>query len=129
MTTISSLPFAPKRAVLASPDGKEICELEIDGNSLFFDVKGGDYATVLVYGDFEIKAAKKVLEPVYNVFTVHTENSRSIVCFEKADGLKVKAFRIIGDGEVIAEVENLPEAVQTAELDCRPKQIEVEIVL
>ncbi|MBR6772221.1 MAG: hypothetical protein IKM29_02390 [Clostridia bacterium] len=124
-----SLPFAPKRAVLASPDGKEICELEIDGNSLFFDVKGGDYATVLVYGDFEIKAAKKVLEPVYNVFTVHTENSRSIVCFEKADGLKVKAFRIIGDGEVIAEVENLPEAVQTAELDCRPKQIEVEIVL
>ena len=67
-------------------------------------------------------------EPICDVFQVPVENSRSIVCFTKAKGLKASGFSILGDGQVLAELPNNPEATQTVELNCRPEQIEIRII-
>lgn len=123
-----TLPFAPTRAVLTTLNGAEKEPLRTDGADVFFSVLGGEYCTIRVYGDFTITPATAKQEQIYDIFTVPTENSRSIVCFTKAKGLEASGFRIFGDGQLLAEKENTPEAIQTLELDCRPEHVAVEII-
>ncbi|MBO5219791.1 MAG: hypothetical protein J6C52_10190, partial [Clostridia bacterium] len=124
-----TLPFRPIRAALTTLDGRETSPLIVDGNDVIFSIAAGSFATLMVTGSFCVSFEKEEIPPIHDIFTVNVENRRSIVCFEKADGLQAKGFRIIGDGEILTETENLPEAVQTVELPCRPKQIEIEIII
>ncbi len=124
-----TLPFVPTRAVETTLHGKEKEPLRTEGFDVFFSAAAGEYATIRVYGDFTIvpKEAENAL--IYDVLAVPTENSRSIVCFTKAKELQASAFRIFGDGQLLAESENSPESIQTVEVDCRPENIEIEVIL
>jgi hypothetical protein len=124
-----TLPFAPTRAMRTTLNGTETEALRTDGSDVFFPISGGEYCTVRVYGNFTITPVAPRQEQIYDIFTVPVENSRAIVCFTKAGGLQASAFRIFGDGQLLAEKENTPEAVQTVELDCRPEHVEIETVL
>jgi len=123
-----TLPFAPTRAVLTTLHGKERESLRVEGSDVFFSVLGGEYCTLRVYGDFTVVPATVSEEPICDVFQVPVENSRSIVCFTKTKDLKAAGFSILGDGQVLAELPNNPEATQTVELNCRPEQIEIRII-
>lgn len=123
-----TLPFKPIGAFLTTLDGKELTKAEIDGFNVVFPVRARDYVTLKIQGSFTIQPHKAPMPPVFNIFSVDVENKRSIVCFEKAEGLKASGFRLIGDGKILAEIPNRPEAVQTCELDCRPAAIEIRIL-
>ena len=122
------MPFVPTRAVLTTLNGAETEPLRTDGSDVFFSVAGGEYCTIRIYGDFTITQVTPEQELIYDIFTVPVENSRAIVCFTKAKEMEASGFRIFGDGQLLAEKENTPEAIQTIELDCRPERVAVEII-
>ena len=125
-----TLPFAPRRACCTDLNGEPLEALTVDGRTVSFPVRGGEYATLRVWGDFRIREKARVQQPVHDVFTVNVERDGCIVCFAKSKELPPAAgFRILsGHGQVLAEVENAPEAVQTVELACRPERVQVEII-
>ncbi len=123
-----TLPFAPTRAVQTTLDGKEIESLEVNGSSVLFSIQKGGYISIRVYGNFTVTFENTENEPIYDIFSVPVENSRSIVCFTKSNGLKASKFQIFGDGALLAEKENSPEYIQTVEVDARPKNIVIEVV-
>jgi hypothetical protein len=123
-----TLPFAPTRAVQTTLDGKDIESLEVNGSSVLFSIQKGGYISIRVYGNFTVTFENTEKEPIYDIFSVPVENSRSIVCFTKSNGLKASKFQIFGDGALLAEKENSPEYIQTVEVDARPKNIVIEVV-
>ncbi len=123
-----TLPFVPVRAVRTTLHGKEKEPLKTDGADVFFSAAGGGYSTIRVYGSFTILQEEPENDLIYDIFTVPVENSRTIVCFTKAKHLEASGFRIHGDGQVLAEIENSFEYIQTVEVACRPENIEIEII-
>ena len=121
-----TLPFFPIRAAMQTMNGKKIEPLRVINGEVLFSVQGGAYATLRVWGDFTISPVQTTEEAISDVFSVPVENTRAIVCFTKAAGLKAKGFRMIGEGQVLAVIENEPERVQTAEIPVRPKEILIE---
>ncbi len=123
-----TLPFAPVRAVHTTLHGQETDAVQVDGQNVIFSISGGSYVTIRVYGEFTIHPKEQNTKPIYDIFSVPVENSRSIVCFTKKKDLKAQSFRILCDEKVLVETENLPENVQTVELDSRPDNIEIQII-
>ena len=123
-----TLPFVPVRAVRTTLHGKEKEPLKTDGTDVFFSAAGGGYTTIRVYGSFTILQEEPENDLIYDIFTVPVENSRTIICFTKAKHLEASGFRILGDGQVLAEIENSSEYIQTVEVACRPENIEIEII-
>ena len=102
--------------------------LTTEDSCVFFSAAAGDYVTIRVYGDFTIVTEEVKEDLIYDIFAVPTENSRSVVCFTKTKELKASGFRVFGDGQLLAETENSPESIQTVEVGCRPKDIEIIVV-
>jgi len=122
-----TLPFVPVRAAYTTLHGQETDAVQVEGQNVHFSISGGSYVTIRVYGAFTIHPKEQNPEPIYDVFTVPVENSRSIVCFTKKKGLNARSFCILENGKVLAETDNTPEDVQTVELDCRPDNIDIQI--
>ena len=123
-----TLPFVPVRAVETTLHGTEKGILTTEDSCVFFSAAAGDYVTIRVYGDFTIVTEEVKEDLIYDIFAVPTENSRSVVCFTKTKELKASGFRVFGNGQLLAETENSPESIQTVEVGCRPKDIEIIVV-